>query len=148
MKRIPVSRRSFMGSLLAAGAAPWIIPAHVLGEHAPSNKITIGAVGLGSQGTGDLKMFLGLDKTARVVALCDCNRRHLDRAAGVVKEMYGSSDGVKTYGDFRELVSLPEVDAVQVTTNLHWHALISLAAIRNGKHVFQEKPLAASVEEG
>lgn len=97
MKRITVSRRSFMGSLLAAGTAPMIIPARVLGDEAPSKKIMIGSVGLGSQGTGDLKMFLGQDKTARVVALCDCNRRHLDRAVGVVKGHDGRREDLQRF---------------------------------------------------
>jgi len=70
-KIAPVTRRSFMRGILAAAPAPAIIPSHVLGAEAPSNKITLGVIGVGAQGTQDMVHFLGLKEEVRVTAICD-----------------------------------------------------------------------------
>jgi predicted dehydrogenase len=144
-----MGRRGFLGGMLAAGAAPVVVPASVLGRNAPSNKIALGVVGLGSRAGGDVPAFLG-NPRIRLVAMADCNRRRLlsGWAPDLVARAYGRNHGVRSVDDFREVCTAPDVDAVAVIANLHWHPYITLLAVKNGKHVFMEKPYAPSVEEG
>lgn len=140
------TRRSFLAQVLATGVAPQFIPAHVLrAQTAPSNKITLGVIGAGAQGTGDMRAFL-TDETVRVVAVCDVNKQHIERAQGHVKTAYGSAD-LKTYSDFRELNRDAGIDAVLMALPVHWHSIPSADAILNGKHIYHEKPMGMSFEE-
>ncbi len=142
------TRRTFAKSMLAAGAAPWIVPAQVLGlegKTPPSHKMTLGILGVGDQGQNDMRDFLGLDDV-RVVAICDVNKRHIASARGYVAKAYGSAD-VRVFSDFRELNADPSIDAVQMTLPVHWHSIPSLDAVLHGKHIFHEKPMAMSFEE-
>ena len=140
------SRRSFLQSMLAAGSAPWFVPAHVLhGATAPSNKITFGVIGCGAQGTVDLRAFLN-HADVRVTRLCDVNTKNLDAARKFIADAYGSDD-VKVYRDFRELNRDSTVDAVLMALPVHWHSIPSADAILNGKHIYHEKPMGMSVEE-
>jgi len=140
------TRRSFIAQVLAAGAAPTIIPAHVLrAATAPSNKITLGVIGAGAQGTGDMRAFLNHDDV-RVVAVSDVNTKNIERAKGFIKEAYGSDD-TKVYRDFRELNRDKGIDAVLMALPVHWHSIPSTDAILNGKHIYHEKPMGLSVEE-
>ena len=147
-KTLQTTRRSFIGTMLAAGSAPWFVPARVLGgagEAAPSNKITMGVIGVGAQGRGDLINFLAQDDV-RVTAICDVNRRNIALAREQIAEQYGQPD-VKVYADFRELNANPAIDAVLMALPVHWHSVPSLDAILHGKHIFHEKPMAMSFEE-
>ncbi len=140
------TRRSFISQVIASGSAPWFIPAHVLrSQTAPSNKITLGVIGVGAQGTGDMRAFLNNDGV-RVVALCDVNKQHIDRARGFIKEAY-KSDDVKVYQDFRELNRDKGIDAVLMALPVHWHSIPAADAILNGKHIYHEKPMGMSFEE-
>lgn len=140
------TRRSFLQSVIAAGSAPWFVPAHVLrAETAPSNKITLGVIGCGSQGTVDLRAFLN-HADVRVTRLCDVNTKNLDGARKFVRDAYGSDD-VKTYRDFRELNRDSSIDAVLMALPVHWHSIPATDAILNGKHIYHEKPMGMSIEE-
>ncbi|MDO8542987.1 MAG: Gfo/Idh/MocA family oxidoreductase [Opitutaceae bacterium] len=135
--------------MFAAGAAPLFVPGHVLGANgqtAPSNKITVGVIGVGAQGTADMRNFLGLDDV-RVTAICDVNQRAITRVRNRIAEEYGGAD-VKVMRDFRELNADPSIDAVLMALPVHWHSVPSLDAILHGKHLFHEKPMALSLEEG
>lgn len=83
----------------------------------------------------------------QVVAICDVDERHAKAALQSVSKKYGEGN-CKTIHDYRELVALPGLDVVQVTTPDHWHALAAIAALDAKKDVFCEKPLANSVYEG
>jgi len=150
MKRcMKPSRRSFLKTLLAAGSAPWFVPAHVLGAGgtvSPSNRITVGVIGAGAQGRGDMTNFLAQDDV-RVTALCDVNQRNLALAREAVTRAYGQPD-VKEYADFRELNADASIDAVLMALPVHWHSIPALDTILHGKHIYHEKPMALSVEEG
>ena len=109
----PSSRRAFLKSTLAAGAAPWFVPARALGragEPAPSGKITLGVLGVGDQGKWDLRAFLN-HADVRVTTICDINQRNIAAARRLVAETYGSPD-VKIVADFRELCGDSSLDAV------------------------------------
>ena len=142
----PVSRRSFVQAMLAAGVAPLVVPSRLLGAAAPSNQLNVGVIGVGAQGHGDMRNFLSQDG-ARVTAICDVNQRNLDRARKTIAEAYGIPD-VKVHADFRALNADPSIDAVLMALPVHWHSIPSLDAILRGNHIFHEKPMALSFEEG
>jgi len=135
--------------MLAAGIAPTIVPARVLGADAPSNKIHLGAIGVGSIAKSFLPSFLGYGNV-RLVAIADCNRRRFeaDWLKNVISGTYGEKHGVRMTGEFQDVCTAADVDAVVVQTNLHWHPYVTLLAVKNGKHVFMQKPFAPTAEEG
>lgn len=148
-----LTRRGFIrcaaATTLAATAFPTIIPGSALGRNgavAPSNRITVGVIGCGPQGRGDMSNFLS-QKDCQVVAVCDVKNDQLDLARNAVNQHYGQND-CKTYHDFRELVARRDVDACLIATPDHWHVLNALAAVNSGKDVYLEKPLAVTLEEG
>ena len=150
--RNQTSRRTFLwNSAAAAGAlaAPYIIAASVLGEEgatAPSNKITLGCIGVGGMGSGNMRNFLGL-KDCRVVAVCDTYEDRRQKAKNLVDQQYGDK-GCAAFGDFRELLARKDIDAVMIAVQDHWHALVATAAAAAGKDMYCEKPMGVSVEEG
>ena len=123
-KKHSLTRREFLkGAATAAGAAvafPYIVPAHVLGADAPSNKILMGAIGVGSMGGGDLGGFLG-DSRIRVVAVCDVDENRRNGAKKRVDGRYKNSD-CKAYLDYRELVGRGDLDAAMTRNLLSAHA--------------------------
>lgn len=140
------NRRSFLQSVLATGIAPSFVPASVLrSETAPSNKITLGVIGCGAQGTGDMRAFL-TNESVRVTALCDVNKQRIDAAKSHIKETYGSDD-VMVLSDFRELNRDASIDAVLMALPVHWHSIPSTDAVLNKKHIYHEKPMGMSVAE-
>ncbi|MCY3024064.1 MAG: Gfo/Idh/MocA family oxidoreductase [Planctomycetota bacterium] len=145
----PVTRRGFLKGMIVAGAAPYVIPATALGAEgrpAPSSRLTMGAIGLGGRGTDDMRGFLGFGEV-QIVTVCDVRKEHGERAKGFVDQKYGSKDCV-IVRDFREIVTRPDIDIVLIGTPDHWHALIAVAAMKEGKDVFCEKPETLTVREG
>jgi predicted dehydrogenase len=132
---------------IAAGAtAPLFIPAHLLGETAPSKQITMGFIGVGWMGEGNLGSFLG-QRDCRVLAIADVDSDHLKKSVERVNKHYGNTD-CKGYKDFRELLARPDIDAVCISTPDHWHAIPAVAAARARKDIYCEKPLSHTFAEG
>lgn len=156
-----LTRRKFLKTAAAvsaaAVAAPTIIPSSargVDGAVAPSNRITIGIIGVGDHGTNvDLKGLL-YQKDAQIVALCDVDLKNMERAKQMTLESYandtasGTYKGCYTTQDWRELIGRDDIDAVAVATPDHWHVLCSIGAMAAGKDCLCEKPLSLTVEEG
>jgi predicted dehydrogenase len=142
-----VSRRRFLqqGAALGAGVALVTKVPVRGGAFAPSNKITIGCIGVGGMGTGDMKVFLGLPE-CRVVAVCDTYEERRQRAKRIVEEQYDAK-GCQMYADYRDLLARKDIDAVMIAAQDHWHALIATAAARAGKDMYCEKPLGVAVAE-
>lgn len=146
-----IGRREFLkrsGKVAAAVAAPTIIPASALGADgtvAPSNRIVMGCIGVGSQGTGNMQGFLKFPE-AQIVAVCDVDRGHRDNAKGIVDKTYGNSD-CKAYNDFREVLDRDDLDAVSLALPDHWHSIPSIMAAQKGLDVYGEKPLALTLHE-
>ncbi len=144
-----ISRREFIGDSAAAVAAFTIVPGCVLGGGSrvpPSEKINIGCIGVGDQGTRDMQTFMGRD-SVRIIAVCDVDANHRNRAAGIVNGKYNNSD-CRAYNDYREMLDKhKDIDAVLVVTPDHTHAAISIAAMKLGKHVYCQKPLTHTVLE-
>jgi predicted dehydrogenase len=105
----------------------------------------MGAIGVGSRGSGDLRGFMGFGQV-QVVAVCDVDRGHRMRMKSQVDGKYG--EGCAAYVDFRDLADRDDLDAVMVATPDHWHALTTIACLRSGKDVFCEKPLSLTIRAG
>ena len=141
-----MNRRSSLKTILATGVAPLFVPARLLrSQTAPSNKITLGVIGVGAQGTHDMRAFLSHDDV-RVTALCDVNQQRLQNAQGLLKDAYGSADA-RIYRDFRELNRDSGIDAVLMALPVHWHSIPAADAVLNGRHIYHEKPMGMSLEE-
>ncbi len=148
-----ICRRDFLkqASSLAAVAAgfPYIVPASALGQDgavAPSERITIGMLGIGSHGFEmNLLTFLTL-ADARIVAVCDVDDEHLRAARDEVNRVYGNND-CATYKDFRDVLARKDIDAVMISSPDHWHVVMAIMAARAGKDVQMEKP-TLTVAEG
>lgn len=146
MKPNQLTRRSFINGILATGLAPSIVPAHLLGADSPSNKITVGFIGVGGHGVGrNLKHYLR-QKDARVLTVCDVDRSRMPTAKKLVDEKYENDDCSMTT-DFREVLARPDIDTVMISTPDHWHTLMSVMAVRAGKDVQCEKP-TLTIDEG
>jgi len=142
------TRRSFLKTA-AAIAAPTIIPPGALGlgeSVAPSERITIGFVGLGGQGRANLHAFMR-NQDAQVVALCEVDQANLERAVSDVKNRLGDQFPCQVTKDFREVIDRADVDAVMISTPDHWHVPMSVMAAKAGKDVICEKP-TLTVAEG
>jgi predicted dehydrogenase len=148
------SRRKFLTDTAKATLAFTIVPRFVLGGKGylpPSDKINLGFIGTGKQGRGLLHSFS--DK-AQVVAGADADSKKLALFQSLAEKAYadaaGKSEykGFKGYADFTELLQRKDIDGIIVATPDHWHAVITVAAANAGKHVYCEKPLAHSIEEG
>jgi predicted dehydrogenase len=142
-----VSRRRFLQQSAALGAGAALVTTVPVrgGTLAPSNKITIGCIGVGGMGTSNMKVFLGLPE-CRVVAVCDTYEDRRQRAKRIVEEQYDAK-GCQMYADYRELLARKDIDAVMIAAQDHWHALIATAAAKAGKDMYCEKPLGVSVAE-
>jgi predicted dehydrogenase len=109
------------------------------------DRIQIGFIGLGGQGTGRLNQFMK-QNDVDAVAVCDLDQTHLDRAVALVEKAQGRKP--EAFHDFRKLLEARNLDAVMVATPDHWHALPVVQACQAGKDVFIEKPLSYSIGEG
>jgi len=140
-----ISRRNTLKGILAAGLAPLAVPSRVLGAEAPSKKITLGFIGMGSQGTqANLRNFLS-QADAKVLAVCDVVARKRDAARDMVNKQYGNAD-CKAHVDFRQIIQDKSIDAVVISTPDHWHVPMSLMGLEAGKDVFCEKPTKTIAE--
>ncbi|MBN1805155.1 MAG: Gfo/Idh/MocA family oxidoreductase [Sedimentisphaerales bacterium] len=148
-KQTGITRRSFIKGTVAAGtsmAIPAIVPSSVFGAYSPSNRIVMGAIGVGSQGTGDMRGFLSKPEV-QMVAVCDVDKAHLESAKKIVDETYRNND-CTIYHDFRDLIGRGGLDAVQIALPDQWHAIPAIAAARAGLDIHGQKPLARSIREG
>lgn len=145
MKATPqFSRRHFLKAT-ATATVPFLLPSAVWSaDSPPSEKLTMGFIGMGTQSRGLLGGFLG--RETRVLAVCDVDTTRRTDAKAKVDKHYGNDD-CKAYNDFRELIGRTDIDAVCIATPDHWHAIPTLAALRSGKDVYCEKPLTHNIHE-
>ncbi len=138
-KETALSRRKFIGMAATGAAAFHIVPGYAvggLGHTAPSDKLNIAGIGVGGIGRRDLGKITGQN----IVALCDVDQNYAAKT-------YKDYPNAKVYKDYRKMLEQKDIDAVLIATPDHSHAIIGTAAMRKGKHVFIQKPLAHSVYE-
>ena len=150
------NRRQFLTHALKGAAAsmsfPYVIPSAVLGKSgppgrvAPSNRIVTGCIGLGIQGTGNMRQFLR-QPDVQITAVCDVRKSQCQKAKQIVDQHYGNKD-CRMCGDFRMITGSDEIDGLVIAAPDHWHVLIGLEAARNGKHMYYEKPIGWSLAAG
>jgi predicted dehydrogenase len=152
MSKRGLTRRQFIKGAAAASTAsvfPSIVPSSALGlgeATAASERIVMGVIGSGFQGTSNMRGFMGFPDV-QMVAIADVDEGHRKEAQAIVNKKYGNKD-CADYNDFRELNAREDIDAVIVATPDHWHVLAAMDAARNGKDSYVQKPLAWSIEEG
>jgi len=153
LRKKNIGRREFLKKATSITAAavsfPYIVPASALGKEgavAPSNRITVGCIGLGWQGPSNMRRFLN-ESDAQVVAVCDIDANHLKKAQDRVNNKYGNTD-CATYHNFSELIARDDIDAVSIALPDHWHAIPAIEAARAGKDIYGEKPLSHNLAEG
>jgi predicted dehydrogenase len=148
-KSVPFSRRHLLKSSLAASAAlalPTIVPGKALGKDgavAPSNKITLGVIGIGPRCTYDLKAMLQMPDV-QCVTIADVQASRRDAGKKLVDEHYGNQD-CRLTRDFRELLDRKDIDALLIATGDRWHATASMMAAKAGKDVYSEKPCGLTI---
>ena len=137
------SRRSFLKASLAAGAAPWIVPAGVVRAQAatptPSNRVTVGLIGCGNIANYHVG-YLSRMEDVRMVAVADAYKSRRDAMTSRLNELYKGTV-TRAHADFREVFARPDVDAVVLAVHDHWHVPMAIAAAEAGKDVYCQKPL-------
>jgi len=163
-----INRRRFLRrTATAVGTAlvaPTIIPASALGRggvKAPSERITMGFIGVGGQGSGHLLggawTYVPGGYSARrdvqVLAVCDAWQDRRDNATRRVNENYaqlfgqGKYHSCEAYRDFRDVLAREDIDAVLIATPIHWHGVMVVMAAQAGKDIYCEKPNAITIRE-
>ncbi len=144
------NRRQFLrGALGAAGACvtlPTLIPASALGRDgavAPSERVVLGAIGIGGRGSYVLGCFLH-EPDVQFVAICEVKNARRQAVKKMADSQYGNQD-CATYRDLREMLARPDIDAVLIATGPNWHAAASILAAKAGKDVYCEKPCTKDI---
>jgi predicted dehydrogenase len=148
------TRREFLKSTAAIGlTAPFLLPSHVWSaETKPSDRITMGFVGVGTQGRYLLGGFLG-NKETQVLAVSDVDTTRREFSKNTVNRHYSKQTGAEysgcaEYKDFRDLIARPDIDAVCIAAPDHWHAFVAVTAANAKKDIYCEKPLSLTIHEG
>jgi predicted dehydrogenase len=163
------SRRKFLKNtaLVTTGIilVPTIIPSCVMGgkdKVAPSDKVRVALVGCGNQGGWDIMEF-AKDERVEIAAICDVNKRRKGYWSGSLggrdvvearlKKFYDetqdkSINGMRLEDDFREVIGMSDVDAIEFAIPDHWHSIPVLMAAKAGKAIYCQKPLALTIPEG
>jgi predicted dehydrogenase len=177
MKIMTINRRMFLKGVTSAALGmisfPHIVPSSALGKAGniePSNRITMGFIGVGGMGTNNMRAFL-TQPDVQVVAVCDVTKASdeyghwykkgwqgawfgREPARKIVEDHYaqknpsGEYKGCAAYNDFRDMLARDDIDAVCITTPDHWHAIPVIMAATVGKHIYCEKPLSLTIAEG
>ncbi|SFS13005.1 Predicted dehydrogenase [Granulicella pectinivorans] len=150
------SRRRFLKSTVAAAATvgfPTILPSYLFGQNAPSNRINIGAIGVGRISRGhDLPGTWKFDQ-AQIMAVCDLDEGRVAAGRTLLNGVYAKKTGkpytgTAGYSDYRELLANKDIDAVIISTPDHQHARLAVAAVHAGKDVYLQKPASLTIAEG
>jgi predicted dehydrogenase len=151
-KKQQVSRRSFLQAGAAVGF-PAIVPSSMFGRNAPSNRINIGAIGVGRiSRVHDMPGIWQYD-SARIMAVCDLDSNRVELGKTLLNETYAKKsgkpyNGVTGYHNYHELLANKEIDAVVISTPDHQHAIVAVDAARAGKDIYMQKPASLTIAEG
>jgi len=146
-----IDRRRFLSTALRAGvavSAPLVISGTTLGKDAavaPSERITLGGIGIGRRGSYDLSCFLP-QPDVQFLAVCDVKAARRTAVKAMADKHYGNQD-CDTYRDFRDLLARDDIDAVLIATGPNWHCTAAVAAARAGKDMYCEKPCTKNIAQ-
>jgi len=143
MGRSPLNRRRFVqttAGLAAAANLPFWLTERAAADESKNDRPIFGCIGLGGQGTGIANR--AKNNGADIVAVCDVDRGRAENAKGK------SFEKADIYDDYRKLLERKDIEAVTIGTPDHWHTAIALAALDAGKHVYCEKPMTLTIDEG
>ena len=147
-------RRTFIKHSATAAAGAFVLPQIISstvfgtgGKPAPSDRIVMGAIGTGSQGMSNMRDFLNLKDQVQFVALCDVDSLHLAKAKETIDKANNNTE-CRTYGDYRELLEKEKLDAVSIALPDHWHGIIYTEAVNKKMHVYGEKPVCRTIQDG
>ena len=146
------NRRKFVKDLTSAALGITIIPRNVMGKGfiAPSDRFNIGVIGLGAQSGGLIERMSKISD-ARIIAGCDVHQKRLNRFRKLIDTQYKKykiKGAAKIYEDFDKLIENSNIDGIVVSTPDHWHAIPAINAMKAGKHVYCEKPMSHTIQEG
>ena len=137
-------RRNFLKST-AVASAPLILPSSIWGAKVkPNDRVVMGFIGMGKQNNGLLNNFIG--QGIQAVAVCDVDTNRRKNAEKIVNQKHKNSD-CQAFVDYREITEDKNIDAVCIATPDHWHSVITISALKNGKDVYCEKPLTHNIHE-
>ena len=150
------SRRKFLKHSLGAAAVagfPAIVPSSVFGQNAPSNRINVGAIGVGRISRGHDLPGIWQHDIARIMAVCDLDSNRVELGKKLINGHYAEKsgkpyDGVTGYHRYQDLLANKDIDAVVISTPDHQHAICAVAAVRAGKDVYLQKPASLTIAEG
>lgn len=149
--RVSITRRRFLARAAQTGSLlilPQFVPARALGRDgavAPSQRIVLGAIGIGGRGQEDLRHFLE-QPDVQFVAICDVRQERRQAVKQMADDRYGNHD-CAMYRDMHELLARADIDAVLIATGDRWHTMASITAARAGKDVYCEKPCSMTIRE-
>ena len=146
------NRRKFVKDLVSAALGITIIPRNVMGKGfiAPSDRFNIGVIGLGAQSGGLIERMSKISD-ARIIAGCDVHQKRINRFRKLIDTQYKKykiKGAAKIYEDFDKLIENSNIDGIVVSTPDHWHAIPAINAMKAGKHVYCEKPMSHTNQEG
>jgi predicted dehydrogenase len=146
------SRRTFLKAAVVAGF-PTIVPSSVFGQNAPSNRINIGAIGVGRISRAHDLPGIWQHDVSRIMAVCDLDSHRVELGKAFINAHYAETtgkpyNGVTGYHSYHELLANKDIDAVVISTPDHQHALCAVAAVRAGKDVYLQKPASLTISEG
>jgi predicted dehydrogenase len=147
------TRRSILKTGMAAIAAPMIVPSSVFGQNAPSNRITIAAIGVGRiSRIHDMFETFKYDH-AQIVAVCDLDSNRVTSGQQFVNDAYARKSGrdytgTRGFGDYQEVLARKDIDAVIISTPDHQHSIPAVHAVRAGKDVYLQKPTSLTIADG
>ena len=152
-KFLDLSGKGILASTAIISGFPTILPASVFGKNAPSNRINIGAIGVGRISRGHDMPGVWKHDNAQITAVCDLDSNRVKSAQDLVNEYYTKKTGkdfkgVKGYDHYQDLLANKDIDAVLVSTPDHWHAPIVIHAVGAGKDVYMQKPASLTIAEG
>lgn len=133
------SRRRFLKDTALSVAAAALVSSKTFAA-SDTQRVRIGVIGCGNQGTNHIRSLSGLSD-AQIVHVADVDQERLTKAVN-------ASGGANGVADFRRILDDKSIDAVSIATPDHWHVPVALLALEAGKHVYVEKPCSHNVREG